>query len=216
MDSIEKAEPLTVPTQNEHRSANGYSSAIVSNAHLNGSVVEDKTQNVDYAQADAWHKQSQLYKPPQPKRKVKRKYDSLPAVVCQWIVDHQIGKWKMKILARACAHISLSGLAVNLVMLLALTHLCFPRARRHTRKFFQLSYYNPSSGKYAIGWNDLPLVFYWIVVFTGLRAAVLDYILEPLAQIAGIDKKKVKVRFAEQAWIFIYSTAFWSLGMVSL
>lgn len=99
-------------------------------------------------------------------------------------------------------------------MLLALTHLSFPRARRHTRKFFQLSYYNSSSGRYTIGWDDLPLVFYWIVVFTGLRAAVLDYILEPLAGMAGIDKKKDKVRFAEQAWIITYDSAFWSLGMV--
>lgn len=109
---------------------------------------------------------------------------------------------------------SSSGLAVNLLILLALTHLCFPRARRHTRKFFQLSYYNPVSGKYTLGWDDLPLVLYWIVVFTGLRAAVMDYVLEPLAFMAGIEKKKEKVRFAEQAWIFLYDTAFWSLGMV--
>ena len=106
------------------------------------------------------------------------------------------------------------GLAVNLLMLLALTHLCFPRARQHTRKFFKLSYFNPSSGKYALGWDDLPLVFYWIVVFTGLRAAVMDYVFVPLAQIAGIEKKKEKVRFAEQAWIFVYPLGIWSLGMV--
>lgn len=99
-------------------------------------------------------------------------------------------------------------------MLLALTHLCFPRARRHTRKFFKLSYFNPSSGKYALGWDDLPLVFYWIVVFTGLRAAVMDYVFVPLAQMAGIEKKKEKVRFAEQAWIFVYPLGVWSLGMV--
>ena len=107
-----------------------------------------------------------------------------------------------------------AGVAVNLLMLLALTHMCFPRARRHTRKFFQLSYFNPSSGKYTLGWDDLPLVFYWIIVFTGLRATVMDYVLVPLAQLAGIEKKKEKVRFAEQAWIFLYSSAFWSLGMV--
>lgn len=117
---------------------------------------------------------------------------------------------------RTETHVPLVGLAVNLLMLLALTHLCFPRARRHTQKFFQLSYHNPSSGKYTIGWDDLPLVFYWIIVFTGLRAAVMDYVLEPLAQAAGIDKKKDKVRFAEQAWIFIYYTASWCLGMVGL
>lgn len=103
---------------------------------------------------------------------------------------------------------------MNLLMLLALTHICFPRARRQTRKFFQLSYLNEPSGKYALGWDDLPHVLYWIVVFTGLRAAVMDYILAPLAQMAGIERTKEKVRFAEQAWICVYATAFWSLGMV--
>ena len=43
----------------------------------------------------------------------------------------------------------------------------------------------------------------------------MDYLLTPLAQIAGIEKKKGRVRFAEQAWIFLYYSAFWSLGMVS-
>jgi len=66
-----------------------------------------------------------------------------------------------------------------------------------------------------LGWDDIFMVFYWITVFTGLRAAVMDYLLVPLAQRAGIGKKKEKVRFAEQAWIFIYYGAFWSLGMVS-
>ena len=44
----------------------------------------------------------------------------------------------------------------------------------------------------------------------------MDYILEPLAYTAGIEKKRDKVRFAEQAWMFLYASAFWSLGMVSM
>lgn len=59
------------------------------------------------------------------------------------------------------------------------------------------------------------MVFHWIVVFTGLRVAVMDYILVPLAQAGGIAKKKERNRFAEQAWILTYAGAFWSLGMVS-
>ena len=43
----------------------------------------------------------------------------------------------------------------------------------------------------------------------------MNYILEPLAHLANIHKKKDKVRFAEQAWVFIYDTAFWCLGMVN-
>lgn len=97
-----------------------------------------------------------------------------------------------------------------------MTHVCFPRARPHTRKFFTLSCYNPSSGKYTLGQDDLFMVTFWIVVLTGLRAAVMDYVLEPIAQASGIKKQKERVRFAEQAWIFIYYTVFFSLGLVRL
>ena len=44
----------------------------------------------------------------------------------------------------------------------------------------------------------------------------MDYVLVPLAQLAGIGKKKEQIRFAEQAWIFVYSSTLWSLGMVLL
>ena len=99
-------------------------------------------------------------------------------------------------------------------MLLCLTHLCFPRARRHTRKFFELSYYNPDSGEYCAGWNDAWMVFYWIVVFTGLRAAVMDYLLTPFAKKAGAKTERDQTRFAEQAWLLVYYSVFWTLGMV--
>lgn len=106
------------------------------------------------------------------------------------------------------------GLSVNLLMLLFLTHLSFPRARRHTRKFFELSYYNPNSGEYYAGWNDAWMVFYWIVVFTGIRAAVMDYLLAPFAKKAGAKTERDQTRFAEQAWLLIYYSVFWTLGMV--
>jgi acyl-CoA-dependent ceramide synthase len=60
------------------------------------------------------------------------------------------------------------------------------------------------------------LVFFYIVVFTGLRTATIEYILAPFAHKLGVNKKKERIRFAEQAWIFIYYTAFWSLGMVRI
>ncbi|KAL9028853.1 MAG: hypothetical protein Q9196_002840 [Gyalolechia fulgens] len=67
--------------------------------------------------------------------------------------------------------------------------------------------------KYALGWDDSFLVAYWVVVFCGFRAVVIDYILTPLAQLVGLEKKKEKTRFAEQAWVLIYDSVFWSLGM---
>jgi len=152
---------------------------------------------------------------PNGNRKAKRKEDGPMEIICRWTVKHQIG------MCLLCTHFSkirtnilYSGLSINLLMLLFLTHACFPRVRNQTRKFFTLSYYNPDSGKYSLGPNDAWMVFYWVVVFTGLRAAVMDYVLTPLAKKGGIKKQKDQVRFCEQAWLFIYALLFWSFGMV--
>ncbi|KAL3418953.1 longevity-assurance protein [Phlyctema vagabunda] len=128
-------------------------------------------------------------------RKAKRKDEGPIEALCEWFAQHQI------------------GLSVNLLVLLALTHICFPRARHHTRKFIELSYYNPDSGEYYLGWNDAWMVFHWIVVFTGLRASVMDYILQPIAVWGGVKTQRDQIRFAEQAWLCIYYSVFWTLGM---
>jgi hypothetical protein len=60
------------------------------------------------------------------------------------------------------------------------------------------------------------MVLLWIVVFTGLRAAVMDYVLKPFAQWAGVTNNKTQTRLAEQAWMLLYYIVFWTLGMVSL
>lgn len=59
------------------------------------------------------------------------------------------------------------------------------------------------------------MVSYWVVIFTGLRAAVMDYILMPLAKKGGVKTERDKIRFAEQAWLMVYYCVFWPLGMVS-
>ncbi|RKF61884.1 Sphingosine N-acyltransferase-like protein FUM18 [Erysiphe neolycopersici] len=127
--------------------------------------------------------------------KYNRKEKGPMEIVCGWIVEHQI------------------GLPINLLALLFLTHICFPRARRHSRKFFQLSYYNSDSGLYGAGFNDAWMVFYWIIVFTGLRAAVINYGMMEIAKKGGIKAKRDQTRFAEQAWLSVYYLVFWSLGM---
>ncbi|KZF22973.1 LAG1-domain-containing protein [Xylona heveae TC161] len=130
------------------------------------------------------------------KRKVKkRKTNEVNSGPCAWIVKHQI------------------GLSTTLLLALGLVHFAIPSARPHTRKFFDLSHYNPTSGQYNRGWDDVYFVGFWIVLFTGLRAAAMDYVLGPIAHRMGINKDKEIVRFAEQAWIFIYYVIFWSLGM---
>jgi acyl-CoA-dependent ceramide synthase len=59
------------------------------------------------------------------------------------------------------------------------------------------------------------MVFYWVVIFTGLRAAAIDYVLIPLAKMGGARTTRTQTRFAEQAWLLVYYSVFWTLGMVS-
>jgi acyl-CoA-dependent ceramide synthase len=108
----------------------------------------------------------------------------------------------------------LLGLSLNLIILLTLTHICFPRARRRTRTFYELSYYDPTTKKYLQGTDDFYFVAFCVVIFTGLRASIMQYALLPLAHKAGIRKPKTKVRFTEQAWLLLYVSVIWSLGMV--
>lgn len=163
--------------------------------HQNGSNISGIEQKLDFGGggSEGFPARTMLIK-----RKAKKKDDGPLEIVCRWVVENQI------------------GLSINLLMLLAMTHLCFPRARRHTRKFFRLSYYNPDSGEYCAGWNDAWLVSYWFVVFTGLRAGVMDYILMPLAKKGGVKTERDRTRFAEQAWLVIYCSVFWTLGMYIL
>ncbi|KAJ4311370.1 Sphingosine N-acyltransferase lag1 [Neodidymelliopsis sp. IMI 364377] len=121
--------------------------------------------------------------------------EGLMASLCTLICDHQI------------------GISVNLLSLLFLTHIFFPRARDRTTKFFHMSYYNPETNMYGCGTDDLPYVIFWTVAFTGLRVAVMDYMLDPLARLGGIRTKKGLDRFKEQAWLIVYYTISWSLGM---
>lgn len=51
-------------------------------------------------------------------------------------------------------------------------------------------------------------------MFTGLRAAVMDFLLTPFAKKAGAITERDQTRFAEQAWLMIYYSVFWTLGMV--
>jgi len=158
--------------------------------YQNGNNISGIEKNLNGASSGEYSSRTTVIK-----RKAKRKEDGPLELFCGWIVEHQI------------------GLSVNLLMLLALTHICFPRARRHTRKFVELSYYNPGSGEYRAGWNDSWMVSFWIVVFTGLRAAVMDYALMPLAKRGRVKTERDQTRFAEQAWLLIYYSVFWSLGM---
>jgi acyl-CoA-dependent ceramide synthase len=106
-------------------------------------------------------------------------------------------------------------MSLALISILAATYALFPHLRPEVQKFYEIQYYNPQTGLYAKGPDDLYLVFFWIVLFTFLRSSVLDYVLVPLARCGGINTRKGVVRFSEQAWLVIYYGAFWGVGMVS-
>ncbi|KAI9242557.1 MAG: TLC domain-containing protein [Podila humilis] len=65
-------------------------------------------------------------------------------------------------------------------------------------------------------WNDLYFLFFWIVAFTFLRAAVMTHVLMPLARHWGAASERTVVRFAEQGWICLYYSCSWVLGMYCL
>lgn len=108
-----------------------------------------------------------------------------------------------------------TGIALSLLCPLIFLHIASPASRYYSSKLVQLSYYNKDSRRYALGPDDFLFLCFWIVLLTGLRAGVIDYFLTPLAAWAGIEKKKAKVRFAEQAWLLCHHGTSWSCGMVS-
>lgn len=59
----------------------------------------------------------------------------------------------------------------------------------------------------------MPFVLFLVVLFTGLRASTMDYVLSPFARSQGLYKKKPITRFAEQAWLVIVYTVFYPLGV---
>jgi len=110
----------------------------------------------------------------------------------------------------------MKGLSINALLLLAMSHLFFPTLRPTTIQYFTLSYYDPSTGLYKPGLDDLKHVVLWIIIFTGLRAGTMDMVLIPFARRCGMKKRKSCIRFAEQAWLLIYVSVFWTVGMVSI
>jgi acyl-CoA-dependent ceramide synthase len=139
--------------------------------------------------------------------------EGLLASLCALVCNHQLGTFPRNT-SMVWRLTTYTGITVNLLALLFLTHIFFPRARSRTTKFFQLSYYNPETNMYGCGTDDLPYVLFWTVMFTGMRVVVMEHVLDPLARLGGIKSRKGLDRFKEQAWLIVYYTASWSLGMV--
>ncbi|KKA26463.1 hypothetical protein TD95_000122 [Thielaviopsis punctulata] len=121
--------------------------------------------------------------------------ESLMEQMSVWFVENQI------------------SFAFNLLALLFIADACLPKARLYTRKFFTLSHYNDETGKYAAGFDDAFFISFCVVLFTFLRASVMQYLLTPVARMGGITKPKMQTRFTEQAWLLVYYGVFWTYGM---
>lgn len=67
-------------------------------------------------------------------------------------------------------------------------------------------------GRFEKSFWDIAFLFFYVFVFTALRATIMDYILIPFARIAGVPIKKYQ-RFAEQSWACIYYTFSFSFGI---
>lgn len=94
-------------------------------------------------------------------------------------------------------------------------HILYPESRIHTRKFLQLSYPSQTENVYTQGLDDIYYVVAWVINFTALRAVSIEWILQPLAGSLGVVNKN-RLRFAEQGWLVLYYSIFWTLGMVCI
>ncbi|KAI8890974.1 longevity assurance proteins LAG1/LAC1 [Backusella circina FSU 941] len=68
-----------------------------------------------------------------------------------------------------------------------------------------------SDGRYEKSIWDITFLLFYVCVFTALRAAVMDYLLVPLAKSVHVEKKKWS-RFAEQSWMALYYSVFFIFG----
>ncbi|QUC17650.1 uncharacterized protein UV8b_01891 [Ustilaginoidea virens] len=128
-------------------------------------------------------------------RRLKRKEDGTWKHFIRWFVENQI------------------SLSSNLLALLFLCHHLIPKARSHTHKYFHLAYKNGRTGQYGIGFDDVYFITFCIVLFTLLRAGFMEYVLAPFARMQGVTKRKYQVRFTEQAWLLVYYSVFWTMGV---
>ncbi|KAF2716476.1 longevity assurance proteins LAG1/LAC1 [Polychaeton citri CBS 116435] len=103
------------------------------------------------------------------------------------------------------------GLCVNVMMVVLLTYYLFPDLKDKTGGFFMPSY--PRGSLYDIGPQDLKLVIGFIVFFTATRDVILNSILKNLAARLGIMKPRNQVQFAEQSYMIIHYTTYWSWGL---
>ncbi|ORX77807.1 longevity assurance proteins LAG1/LAC1 [Basidiobolus meristosporus CBS 931.73] len=80
-------------------------------------------------------------------------------------------------------------------------------------KFLRIQYRVPGEENlYLNGTDDLYFISFWVVAFTFIRAAVMEYVLKPIAKHGGIRSYRTLHKFLEQSWLFVYYAVSWSIG----
>lgn len=80
-------------------------------------------------------------------------------------------------------------------------------------KFIYLSYYNPNSGEYLKGNDDIYFVGFWVLIWLSLRELCIRFWRPFGSRIGGIKDRNKLQRFAEQGWNLIYYVVFWCIGV---
>jgi very-long-chain ceramide synthase len=103
--------------------------------------------------------------------------------------------------------------ALGLVLSVVSLDTLYPPSRAYTQKFLHLSYPTHINDTYWQGFDDLYFVLAWVVYFTALRAVLIEWVLQSLAESFGAAQKN-RLRIAEQGWLVLYYGTFWGLGIV--
>ena len=100
-----------------------------------------------------------------------------------------------------------------LILIVAAVHVLIPPAKRYTRLFYQLPYYE-APGQYLQGADDIFFVLGWLVLLTAMRASIIASVHQIVTRYRLMSGKAC-VRFSEQGWLFVYYGLSFSMGMVS-
>ena len=167
--------PYTPPPQKDEDTECDSRPLSRSEHEMNGDVeVDMKSVHLEPVQAPSGRRRK--------KRGNNTGSESLAGMLRRGIVEHQL------------------GLSLNVILLVAMSWCIFPSLRERLEAGFLLSYKTQrksrhGEGLYGQGPRDIWLVVSLVVVFTGVRAFMLDHVLMPLGGLLGIRKKKGRVRY---------------------
>ncbi|KAF4338424.1 sphingosine n-acyltransferase lag1 [Fusarium beomiforme] len=136
--------------------------------------------------------------------------EELLDLVVKHSIQVKIKEWKPED-AEKMRQEYLAGICLVLLTPLFIAQ-CNSLTRPFTTKLTSLSYFDESTGEYGVGFDDNYVVAVLIVVLTGLRDATMRFVLDPVAAAWGLGRAK-SMRFKEQAWMVLYYSTCWSVGM---